>query len=143
MEVEEQPDWFWVGATSSSGGGARWSAGVVAPLSPRPLVHGSTARVHPEPDSVDGGSRRFNKMKVLLWCCCASAALAFRGAGSAEHVKVDSPTATGGLRFQGASGALAVARRLLISVAGVEDEVQDGLICNFFVSLGFSVYHDL
>jgi hypothetical protein len=68
-------------------------------------------------------------MKVLLWCCCASAALAFQGACSSEHVKVDSPTATGGLRFQGASGALAVARRLLFSVVGDEDEVQEGLIC--------------
>jgi hypothetical protein len=138
LEAVEQSDWFWVGVVSSSDDGALQSVGVVGTPSPRPSVYGSTARVSLRPDSVDGGSRCFNKLKVVLWCCCASAMLALRGAGSSEHVKFDYLAATGGLRFQGASGVLAAAHRLLISVAGVEDEVQDGLICNP-VSLDFSV----
>jgi hypothetical protein len=131
LEAVEQPVWFWVGAVSSSSDGALWSAGIVGPPSLRPSIYGSTVRVSPGPDSLDGRSRRFNKLKVRMWCCCASVVLALRGAGSSEHVNFDYPAAMGGLRFQGASGALAAARRLLISVAGIEDEVQDSLICIF------------
>ena len=122
VEVVERPDRFLVGAVSSSSGGALRSAGVDCPPSPRSSFSGSTVRASPGPDPVGGGSGRFKKTR-MLWCCCASAVLAFRGAGSSEHVKFDYPAASGGLRFQGASGALAAARRLLISVTGDEDGV--------------------